>query len=506
MAGVAESHVVGLIFDEQAGLGRSVGLMAGETTEGSLDLALIGRIEHIGHGVIFDRMAEAEAEGQDGHLVLLVVVVGELDGSVEDGEQVVGFVALGNGVGPVTLEAERVALGAEKMIVIAAMGGVAGGAALKESGLMMGRLLAEFVDIAVASETDGDGVGLGQAGLVAGVGAVAIGAVARGSGMRHFGVVDELALVLMAGEAEGLGIGLGQDDFSIFCRGMTGVATVALEGHMLELREQFGGGRLVGVVALHAIGGGEGLVVMRFLDGLVAGVVAIEAERGSGLDEMETILGGGIGAGLVGEVARVATGIERGVAAALVVSVQAGFVAIEAEVFLFSAGYGLEELILVFAHVRIVTGKAVANCRGMHGALDVGGLLVGVAGEAKTVGCRSDELDVGDIFIDPDFMAAQTAGGHGGMNGLAPGFVLVALETLFGVDVLIERDGMNRREKARRQTQDADHERGMKRAAVCIEIKAPNGSIKQTHGDSKSGMLHESSRYAGKRRGVATCT
>ena len=85
------------------------------------------------------------------------------------------------------LQAERVALGAQQMIVVAAMRRVAGGAALREGGLMMHRLLAQIVDVAVASQADTDCVGLGQAGLVAGVRAVAIGAIAGRAGMRHLG-------------------------------------------------------------------------------------------------------------------------------------------------------------------------------------------------------------------------------------------------------------------------------------------------------------------------------
>jgi hypothetical protein len=88
----------------------------------------------------------------------------------------------------VALEAQRIALGAQQMIVVAAVRRVAGGAALHKCGLMVHRLLAQIVDVAVAAEADADCVGLGQAGLVAGVRAVAIGAVAHGAGMRHFGV------------------------------------------------------------------------------------------------------------------------------------------------------------------------------------------------------------------------------------------------------------------------------------------------------------------------------
>ena len=65
-------------------------------------------------------------------------------------------------------------------------------------------------------------------------------------------------------------------------------------------------------------------------------------------------------------------------------------------------------------------------------------------------GSGGDELDAGDVFVDPDLVAAQAARGHGGMNRLALCFVLVALEAFGGGRVLIERDGMNRGAGARR--------------------------------------------------------
>jgi hypothetical protein len=78
----------------------------------------------------------------------------------------------------------------------------------------------------------------------------------------------------------------------------------------------------------------------------------------------------------------------------------------------------------------------------MHGAFEGGGVFVGVAGEAERLRARSDELDVGDVFIDPNFVTAQTSRGNGGMDGLSFRLVLVALQALLGVDVLFERNWM----------------------------------------------------------------
>ena len=202
MAVIAERHVVGLVFHQQIGLSRSVRLMAGETTERRLDLALIGWVHHVGDGVILHRVTQAKAQRQNRDLVLLVVVVGQLDCAVEDGENVLRFIPLRNGIGTVALQAERIALGAQQMIVVAAVRRVAGGAALHKGRLMVHGFLAQIVDVAVTSQADADRVGLGQAGLVAGVRAVAIGAIARRAGMRHLGRVDQLGLVVMAGDAQ----------------------------------------------------------------------------------------------------------------------------------------------------------------------------------------------------------------------------------------------------------------------------------------------------------------
>ena len=214
--------------------------MAGETTERRLDLALVGWVHHVRDGVILHRVSQAKAQRQDRDLVLLVVVVGQLDGAVEDGEKMLSVQPLGNGIGTVALQAERIALCAQQMIVIAAVRGVAGGAALYKGGLMMHRLLAHIVDVGVTSQANTDGVGLGQAGLVAGVRAVAVCAIARRSGMRHFGRVDQLGLVVMAGHAQTLGVGLRQHHFSVFRRRMAGFAALLRERLMHELPHQLG--------------------------------------------------------------------------------------------------------------------------------------------------------------------------------------------------------------------------------------------------------------------------
>jgi hypothetical protein len=93
--------------------------------------------------------------------------------------------------------------------------------------------------------------------------------------------------------------------------------------------------------------------------------------------------------------------------------------------------------------MRIMAGEAIARRWRMDGALDVRGLLVGMAIQAKAGRRSGDELDARYIFIDPDFMAGKTSHGHGGVNGLAFGFFSMALEAFGSIGVLVQGHGMN---------------------------------------------------------------
>ena len=199
------------------------------------------------------------------------------------------------------LQAERVALGAQQMLVVAAMRGVAGGAALRECRLMMHGLLAQVGDVGVAAQADADRIGLGQAGLVAGVRAVAIGAVAHGAGMRHLGGVDQLGLVVVAGDAESLWRPSASARPCRLLPGAWQVSQLLPQRAMRELRHQLGRCGLVRIVALQAVGGGERLILVRLLQVRVLGIMAIQAERRSGLGEMEIGFRRRLGAGLVRE-------------------------------------------------------------------------------------------------------------------------------------------------------------------------------------------------------------
>ena len=223
------------------------------------------------------------------------------------------------------------------MIVVAAVRRVTGGASLHKGGLMVHRLLAQVVEVAVTSQADGDRIGLRQSRLVAGVRAMAIGAIARRAGMWHFGRLDQLGLVVMAGYAQGLGVGLRQHYFSVFCRRVAGVAAIHRERCMHELIHQLGKRRLVRIMTLQTVGRGEGLVLMSFLQVCVLCIMAVQTERRGRLGQMEPVLCRRFGARLVGEVAGVTAHIESGMTAALLGHIQSRLVATEAEVFLIAA-------------------------------------------------------------------------------------------------------------------------------------------------------------------------
>ena len=76
--------------------------------------------------------------------------------------------------------------------------------------------------------------------------------------------------------------------------------------------------------------------------------------------------------------------------------------------------------------MRIVTLHAIPDGRRMNRALDLGRVLVGMAG--KTEGLRSgrDQLYPSNIFISADFMATRASHGDRGMDRFTLGLVFMA--------------------------------------------------------------------------------
>lgn len=92
--------------------------------------------------------------------------------------------------------------------------------------------------------------------------------------------------------------------------------------------------------------------------------------------------------------------------------------------------------------MRIVALEAIANCRAVDLACVLGGIFISVALQTDLDRRRRYELYAGDIAVDANFMAAQTARRHRRMNSFAFGLVLVALQALLAGDVLFKRHRM----------------------------------------------------------------
>ena len=164
------------------------------------------------------------------------------------------------------------------------------------------------------------------------------------------------------------------------------------------------------IVAGQAVGLFDRLVLMRFGDLRVFGIVTIQAQRRRSLGQMVTKLAIRIAAALVNGMAGIAVHIERRVTAALGRHVQPGGVAIQTEIVgLGGARHGLQQHVFVFRGVRIVTFHAVADIRTMDHAFDLSCILIGMAGDAKFDGGRREELDAGRILGHAQFVATEAS-------------------------------------------------------------------------------------------------
>jgi len=158
--------------------------------------------------------------------------------------------------------------------------------------------------------------------------------------------------------------------------------------------------------------------------------VTIEAERRSGLRQVIVKLDLSLLADLMGDVASLATHVQRRVAAAFVGDIQSLLVAGEAQVFFRAAGSRLQQLVLIVRGMRIVAFEAITPRRRMDRTFQVGDVLVSVAGQTERIGRGGDELYACDVFRYADFMAACASGGNGRVDCLALGLVFVTLDAL----------------------------------------------------------------------------
>lgn len=235
-----------------------------------------------------------------------------------------------------------------------------------------------------------------------------------------------------------------EDDLAVLGGGVAGFALLVRKGRVHEAGHEFGSIGLVRVVALQAIRSTEWLILVGLLQVGVFGIVAIDAQSGSGFGEMKIKFDFAGFAGLVGDVAGLAAHVERGMAAALRRNVDTDGVARQAEIlFVGGAASGLQEFVLVVGFMRIVALEAIPDGGTVNLALDVGRILVGVAGKAERGGSSGGELDARHVFVDANFVTAKTSSGNGGVDVLALGLVSMTLEALCRVGILVERNRMD---------------------------------------------------------------
>src|SRR6266542_6558934 len=161
------------------------------------------------------------------------------------------------------------------------------------------------------------------------------------------------------------------------------------------------------IMAVQAIGLAERLPLVRREQSRILGVVTGLAKCRSIFRKVEVEFSNSPLAGLVRDMAGVAAHIHGGVMAAVFCIRQAGLMAGKAEVLvLVASGGGLEQLELIVRGVRIMALHAIAHCRRVDLPLDVGGLLVRMAGEAEAVGGGCLELDAGRSLRDADLVTA----------------------------------------------------------------------------------------------------
>src|SRR5215469_4691650 len=132
-----------------------MGLMAAQAIDFGSDLCDVRRIRKIRDRVRIHRVSAAKLHGQYHNLVFREVILRKLDLAVEDGEYVIGFERFRLRIRTMALEAQRIrSLGAQQVLVLAAVWLMAGGASLLEYRLMQRVLLGLLHLVAVARQAD----------------------------------------------------------------------------------------------------------------------------------------------------------------------------------------------------------------------------------------------------------------------------------------------------------------------------------------------------------------
>jgi hypothetical protein len=228
------------------------------------------------------------------------------------------------------------------MLVLAAMGLVAGGASLLERRLVNVLLFMLLGLIGVAAEASVHRIRLHESRSLARVRIVTVRAISGCAGMLNLRRRDLLYLVIVAGNAEFLRARLRQNDLAILGGLMAALAHLVFERVVRERLQQLGRLRLVRIVALNAVRACERLVLMSLLQVCVLRVMAIEAERRRRLGQVKIEFRFASLAGLVGQMASLTAHVQRGVAATLFWNIQAGLVAAQAKILFVGAGSCLQ--------------------------------------------------------------------------------------------------------------------------------------------------------------------
>ena len=195
MAGIAKRHVISLVLHQQPRLGRRVWLVACQASDLRFHPGCVARIHYVLHRMAHHRVTNAVFYWQNNDPVLLVIVLLQLDLTVEYRESLLGFQSLGLRVRAVTFQTKRTPLSPKQLWIAPTVGLVTGRTAQSKRGLVQVRLLKLLGLLAVAGKTSGDGIGLQKSRRLSGMWIVAGNAIALRAWMLHFRLFDFLCLL-----------------------------------------------------------------------------------------------------------------------------------------------------------------------------------------------------------------------------------------------------------------------------------------------------------------------
>ncbi len=332
----------------------------------------------------------------------------------------------------------------QQMLIFAAVRLMASRASLHKCGLMQMRFLELFRLIRVAGQTGAHRIRLQKSRSLSRMRIMAGDAFSLRSGMRHLGLVDLLHLLAVTSGAQGARVGVGQDNFAILRRRVAHVAGLLGKRRMRELLQQLRLRRLVRIMALRTGGRCKRLALVSFHQRGVFDVVAFDAKLGNGTFQVIVEFLLTFFADFVGDVASVASHVQRGMPATFFRDIRPLRVASEAEIVFLLARRRLQQLKFIIRGMRIMALDAVPNRRRMDRSFEGRRVLIGMAGDAQGLRSRGDQLDAGDVLVDPDLMTSSAAHRDRGVNGLALRLLFMAPDARGAVRLRVKRHRMNR--------------------------------------------------------------